>query len=181
MAETRLQRKTGRGRRSGSVAPLVAVGGVLLVGGVLAFRYLHRAVVTPPTPAHVDGGTAAAAPDAGARLSEADKLRMLTELEQLPRASVAWRGVVDEDYLAVLSAVDAALCLTPAGARDLVIPAEEHGHIAERKLVPETMAVGRYLLATGELPPRVAVSLETFLRNHPASAGGAKGWTVARL
>ena len=88
-------------------------------------------------------------------------------------AHSAWRGVQAEDYLAVLSAVDGALCLTPAGTREPVIPGEEHARIEREKLVPETMAVGRYLLATGSLPPRVAVSLQAFLRSHPPFSPGA--------
>jgi len=43
------------------------------------------------------------------------------------------------------------------------------------------MAVGRYLLATGQLPPRVAVSLQAFLRSHPPFSPGAAGWAFARL
>jgi hypothetical protein len=179
-------RKDKKPPRSGSVAPLVAVGGVLLIGGVLAFRYLNLAAMVT-TPAVEDGGAAvAAARDlaaaaTAARVSEADKLRMVAELEALPRAASTWRGVQAEDYLAVLSAVDGALCLTPAGAHDLVVPGEEHARVQGLRLVPETMALGRYLLATGELPPRVAVSLQAFLRSHAAWAPGASGWAVARL
>ena len=79
-------------------------------------------------------------------VSDADKLRLAAELEALPRAHSAWRGVQAEDYLAVLSAVDGALCLTPAGTRELVIPGEEHARIEREKLVPETMR-GRPLSA----------------------------------
>ncbi|MDB4968605.1 MAG: serine/threonine protein kinase [Myxococcales bacterium] len=174
-----------RSARSGSVAPLIAVGGVLLVGGVLAFRYLHLVAVTPAAVVEDGGVTSTVTPRdaavAGARVSEADKLRMVAELEALPRAASTWRGVQTEDYLAVLSAVDGALCLTPSGAREIVVPGEEHARVQRERLVPETMALGRYLLATGELPPRVAVSLQAFLRSHPAWAPGAGGWAVARL
>src|SRR5262249_12982902 len=53
-AKTKLAKATPAGatpaRRSGSPAPLIAVGGVLLVGGVLALRYLAltNTTVTPP-------------------------------------------------------------------------------------------------------------------------------------
>src|SRR5205807_5879339 len=76
---------------------------------------------------------------------------------------------------------DGALCLTPPGAHEIVVPGEEHARVQRERLVPETMALGRYLLATGELPPRVAVSLQAFLRSHAAWAPGAGGWGVARL
>jgi eukaryotic-like serine/threonine-protein kinase len=172
-----------RSVRSGSPAPLVAVGAVLLVGGALAMRYLAHTTTTetPPPPGIVDGGVAAAArADAGGP-SPADKTRMIAELEALPLANATTRGVQAEDYLAILSAFDAALCLTPAGAREPVVPGEEHARIERLKVVPETMALGRYVLATGELPPRVAGSLQVFLKSHPAFAAGATGWSVARL
>jgi len=183
-AATKLGHKTPTTGRSGSLAPLIAVGAALLVGGGLAARYLTARKSTPPSTAQVasaDAGTAAGVADAGGHLSEAEKLRMVAELEALPRAASTWRGVQAEDYLAVLSAVDGALCLTPAGAHDLVVPGEEHARVERERLVPETMALGRYLLATGELPPRVAVSLQAFLRSHPAFAPGAGGWAVARV
>jgi hypothetical protein len=71
--------------------------------------------------------------------------------------------------------------LTPSHANELVIPGEEHVRLEREQLVPEAMAVGRYLLATGELPPRVAVALQAFLRSHPPFSPGASGWTFAHL
>jgi hypothetical protein len=106
---------------------------------------------------------------------------MVAELEGLPQAESAWRGVQSEDYLALLSAVDGAVCLTPAGTRDPVIPAAAHERVERSKLVPETTAVARYLFATGTLPPRVAVALQAFLRSHPPFSPGAGGWAFARL
>ncbi|MCU1277623.1 MAG: hypothetical protein JWM53_1169, partial [bacterium] len=169
--------------RSGSPLPIIAVCAVLLVGGGLAVRYLASetgSTVTPPLVVD-DGGTKiVVAVDAGGP-SASDKLRMAAELEALPRASAAWRGVQAEEYLAILSALDAALCLTPAGAREPVLPGAEHERVERQKLVPETMALGRYLWATGELPPRVAGSLQAFVRSHAAFAPGAAGWAFARL
>jgi hypothetical protein len=170
-------------KRSGSPAPLIAVGAVLLIGGGLAIRYLGSSpAITVLPPATDDGGAAVATVvDAGGGVSDADKLRMVAELEALPRANSAWRGVQSEDYLALLSAVDAALCLTPAGAREAIIPGEEHARIEREKLVPEAMALGRYVLVTGELPPRVSVALQAFLRSHPPYSAGAAGWTFSHL
>jgi serine/threonine protein kinase len=170
-------------RRSGSPIPIIAVAAVLLVGGGLGIRYLAKSTTTTVVPVIVeDGGQRVPVVDAAqAGVTEADKTRMLAELEALPRAASAWRGVPAEDYLAILSAVDGALCLTPAGAKDLVIPGEEHARLEREKLVPEAMAVGRYLLATGELPPRVGVSLQAFLRSHPPFSTHAPEWTFARL
>jgi len=171
-------------RRSGSPAPLIAVGAVLVIGGGLALRYLGSTTTTTTLlpPATDDGGAAVAATvDAGGGVSDADKLGMIAELEALPRANSAWRGVKSEDYLALLSAVDAALCLTPAGGRAPIIPGEERARIEREKLVPEAMALGRYVLATGELPPRVSVALQAFLRSHPPYSPGAAGWTFSHL
>jgi len=170
-------------KRSGSPVPLIAVFVVLLVGGGLALRYLGSPSPTWTPKIASDDGGAAVAPlgpvDGG--ISDVDKLRMVAELEALPRAHSAWRGVKSEDYLALLSAVDASLCLTPSRSSEPVIPAEEHVRIEREQLVPETMAVGRYLLATGELPPRVKVALQAFLRSHPPFSAGAGGWAFAHL
>jgi eukaryotic-like serine/threonine-protein kinase len=181
-AETKLAK---RAVRSGSPLPLVAVGAVLLVGGGLALRYLSAGADTTiaPPPLFDDGGAKAivtSGPDGGG-VSAAEKLRMVAELEQLPLAGAATRGVQSEDYLALLSAVDGAICVTRPGARDPVLPPAARDRVERGKLVPETMAVGRYLLATGELPPRVAGSLQAFLRNHAAFTPGAGGWAFARL
>ncbi|HXU71496.1 MAG TPA: serine/threonine-protein kinase [Polyangia bacterium] len=186
-AKTKLAKSpppSGPPRRSGSAAPIVAVGLVLAVGGVLAWRYLAAesgGTVTPPI-AGDDAGQKIAATDLGAAgPSQADKTRMVAELEALPQAEAAWRGVQSEDYLALLSAVDGSICLTPSGVRDPVIPGEEHVRLERQKLVPEAMAVGRYLLATGTLPPRVAGSLQAFLRSHAPFSTAAGGWAFAHL
>jgi len=170
-------------RRSGSPAPLLAVGAVLLVGGASAWHYLSAEQKVTPPPLVEDGGARVPGrPDGGqVGVSEAERLRMVAELEALPQATAAWRGVQSEDYLALLSAVDGALCLTPAGARELVIPGEEHARLERQKLVPETTAVGRYLLATGALPPRVAGSLQAFLRSHAPFSPTAGGWAFAHI
>jgi len=172
-------------RRSGSLAPLLAVGAVLLVGGLLALRYLSTGTTVTPPVVLEDGGVAVVAVvrDAGPPgPSEADKLRMVAELEALPQATAAWRGVKSEDYLALLSAIDGALCLTPRSAHDPVFPpGQEHARLERGKLEAEARAVGRYLLATGTLPPRVAASLQAFLRSHPPFSPGAGGWTFAHL
>ncbi|HEY2748613.1 MAG TPA: serine/threonine-protein kinase [Polyangia bacterium] len=170
-------------RRSGSLVPLVAVGGVLAIGGILAWRYLaaETTTVTPPLVVEDGGARVVVAVDAGGGPSEADKLRMVAELEALPQAEAAWRGVQSEDYLAILSAVDGAVCATPAGAREPVLPPMARERVEKQALTKETLAVGHYLLATGALPPRVAGSLQAFLRTHPPFAPGASGWAVARL
>jgi len=185
-AKTKLAKGTPTtpNKRSGSPLPLIAVFAVLLVGGGLAVRYLATSATTWTPPVTPDDGGAAVAPSADAGrggVSAAEKLRMVAELEALPQAHAAWRGVKSEDYLALLSAVDASLCLTPAGAADPVVPGEEHARIEREKLVPEAMALGRYILSTGELPPRVSVALQAFLRSHPPFSPGANGWTFAHL
>jgi hypothetical protein len=171
--------------RPRSRAPLWAAGGiVLVVGGGLALRSWWPAdhAAAPPLAVPDDGGAAVAsrAADAGG-VSDADRLRLTAELEALPRAASAWRGVAAEDYLALLSAVDGALCLTPQGAREPVLPAAARARVEHEELLPEAMALGRYLLATGALPPRVSVALQAFLRSHPPFAPGAAGWAFAHL
>jgi hypothetical protein len=62
-----------------------------------------------------------------------------------------------------------------------VLPATAAARVDEQQLKAETLAVGRYLLASGELPPRVAASLQTFLRSHAPWSTSGGGWAVARL
>ena len=165
-------------------APLLALGALLAVAAAWAVRSLEVATLpAPPSagPSPRDAGAAVGVADAGARVSEVDKLRMVAELESLPLEGATRRGVQAEDYLALLSAVDGALCLTPAGAREPRLSSLARARVEPQRLLPETMALGRYLLAVGALPPRVAVSLRAFLRSHPAWSPGAAGWSVARL
>src|SRR5207237_1338344 len=78
------------------------------------------------------------------------------------------------DSLALLAAVDGAICVS-AGAEPS-FPPESAARLASLRLEPEAKALGRYLLASGELPPRSAAALGTFLRGHPAFSPGANGW-----
>jgi hypothetical protein len=161
----------------------LGVAAVLLVGGGLAVRHYRHALATTTINAGVD---AAPLPlvDAGPalpKLSDAQKLRLQAELEALPRAGSTWRGVPAEDYVTVLSAVDAALCLTPQGATEPIVPAPLRARVDAQQLWPETRAVAHYLDAAGELPPKVAGSLQAFVRTHPAWAPGAAGWSLARV
>src|SRR6201999_74939 len=103
------------------------------------------------------------------------------ELEALPRAGSTTRGVPTEDYLALLSAVDSAICLTPAGARVPILPAQSRTRVDAEQLTSETTALGRYLFTVGELPPKVTGALGLFLHSHPAFSTGVPNWNAARL
>jgi hypothetical protein len=130
-------------------------------------------------------GTGAGPPDGGAadvrQTAAATRERLVAELERLPQAEAAWRGVIAEDYLAILSAVDASLCATPPGQAEPVFSPDVAERLARRRVEPEARAVARHLLATGELPPRVAASLGSFLSAHPAYSPGETGWSLAQL
>jgi hypothetical protein len=103
--------------------------------------------------------------------------RLLGDLEALPRASAAWRGVPSEDYLAILSAVESTLC-APDGA----IAGDALERVDRLRLRNEATALARYRRETGTLPPRVADSLVGFLRSgRPAFSPGAGGWATAGL
>jgi serine/threonine protein kinase len=195
-AETRLQKRATSTEAQASTRPTVApraragwivgsVGAVLLGGAIAAWR-----LARPAAPARIaDAGPTDAAPaassgDGAASVSPEERLRLAVELEALPRAESTWRGVASEDFLAILSALDAALCATPAGAREPLLPAAARARVEAERLLPETMAVGRYLFTVGELPPKVAVALQAFLRSHAAWApagGSGLSWSLARL
>jgi hypothetical protein len=128
------------------------------------------------------GTEATPSPQASALVvSAAEREQLVMQLEQLPQAAAAWRGVPSEDYLAILSAAEAALCATPPDAREPSLPADVLDRLERRKVTGEARAVGRYLLATGELPERVKLSLKAFLRGRPAFSPGATGWAAAAL
>ncbi len=131
---------------------------------------LGPAAVSPPPP-----------PLTGLVVSPADRERLLAALESLPQAGAAWRGVSSEDYLAILSAAEAALCTTPTSAREASFPADVLDRLERRRVSDEARALSRYLLATGELPERVTLSLRAFLRGRPSFSPGAAGWALAGL
>jgi hypothetical protein len=115
------------------------------------------------------------------QIGAAEREQLLAQLEQLPQAPAAWRGVPSEDYLAILSAAEAALCTTPPEAREPSLPSDVMERLQRRQVANEARAVARYLLATGELPERVRISLKAFLRERPAFSPGASGWAAAAL
>jgi hypothetical protein len=175
-----------RDMTSRSPAPrLIGIGlvAVLLGGLALLYRYSHWFDMALPLPSVSDAGRLPRVDAAVAtvQLSDAEKVRLQNDLEQLPQAEATWRGVQAEDYLTVLSAVDGAICLTPRGATEPILPSLLRGRVEAARLMPETRAVYHYLDRAGELPPRVASSLLAFLRAHPAFAPGAAGWSFARL
>jgi hypothetical protein len=196
--ETRVGKRNGSGSQPASAtvkqrrSPVGwIVGGVGLAllgggGGFALWRSLHGA---GETAAAVDGGGLDAAglassADGGAAVvvPEAERVRMVAELEALPQAGATWRGVADEGFLAIMSALDGALCATPVGAKEPVLADAARARLDAQKLMPETLAVWRYLAATGTLPPRVAVAVQAFLRTHAAwSSSGSPQWSVARL
>jgi serine/threonine protein kinase len=161
------------------------LGGVALVGSVMALSWRDNLpqLTLPPVGA-VDSSASPSAsplPVASTAISPAERERLLATLESLPQAEAAWRGVPSEDYLAILSAVEASLCATPASAREPSLPADVLERLERRKVSGEARAVARYLLAVGELPERVALSLRAFLRGRPAFSPGGAGWAVAGL
>jgi hypothetical protein len=182
--ETRLQKRpAARPPARRRTLALVTGAAVIIAGGVGA-RYLRRAapaVSAGDVAPSIDAAAAPLGDGGGVRVSDAERLRMAAELEALPRAASTWRGVPSEDYLASLSALDGALCLTPAGAREPTLAAAAQARVEAERLMPETTALGRYLFTVGTLPPRVAVALQAFLRSHPAFSAGANGWALARL
>jgi hypothetical protein len=177
----RVAHTTSRSR--GSLA--VAVTAVVLLGsGALGYRLRHWLVPeTLPPPTHADAAPASSvdAAPSRAQLSDADKLRLQAALESLPQAEATWRGVQADDYLTVLSAVDAAVCLTPHGTVEPVLPSLLRTRVEAARLLSETQAVFHYLDLAGELPPRVASSLQAFLRTHSVYTFGATGWQLAHL
>jgi hypothetical protein len=84
-----------------------------------------------------------------------------------------------EDYLAILSAVDGALCLP--NAPEPSFPPAALARLQPLRIEPEARALARYLLATGELPPEVRDPFLAFLAHHPAFSPGEPGWAVAHL
>jgi serine/threonine protein kinase len=173
-----------RSRLRGVLVVMLACA-ALVAGAGLVYRKLGGVVPTPdplpppipPITATIDGG--AVTPEAiHPALAPAERARLVAELEALPQAEAAWRGVPSEDYLAVLSAAEGSLC---AGGAEATLPPDVADRLDRRRLRPEALAVARYLRATGELPPRVAESLRAFLRSRPAFSPGAGGWALAAL
>jgi hypothetical protein len=165
----------------GRRALTVAVALIALAAGGAAIVLVSGHATAPPPPglAVTDAAAKPTADDAApapSALPEGERLALIAELEGLPQAAAAWRGVPSGDYLDILSAVDASVCTHE-------IPGEALARVNARLLGPETRAVARYLERAGSLPPRVALSLEAFLRSHPAYSPGSPGagWAMARL
>jgi serine/threonine-protein kinase len=163
--------------------PWALLGLGLLAGGAIAIAL--RDGKSPPTTHASDLGTPALAastpPLPSAPMGDANREQLLAQLEQLPQAAAAWRGVASEDYVAILSAAEAALCATPPDAKEPSLPSDVLDRLDRRKVTGEARAVARYLLATGELPDRVRLSLKAFLRGRPAFSPGPNGWAAAAL
>jgi serine/threonine protein kinase len=138
--------------------------------------------------AHDLGHAADAAVDAGGtvaqpgwpRIAEADRVRLASELTALPLENATRRGVPNEDYEAVLSAVDGALCSSANPAEPQFAP-ETVQRLVPLRLEPEARALARYLLAAGELPPEVDGPYRSFLGRNPAFAPGPPSWSMAAL
>jgi hypothetical protein len=115
------------------------------------------------------------------QVSAAEREHLWASLESLPQAEAAWRGVPSEDYLAILSAVEASLCTTPPSAREPNLGPDLLDRLERRKVTEEARALARYVLVTWQLPERVALSLRAFLRGHPGYSPGQSGWAMAGL
>jgi tRNA A-37 threonylcarbamoyl transferase component Bud32 len=166
--------------RSSSPLPYFAAAIVLASGGAAWKFWPHDSTtVTVASDAAVDGPPPSADGSVVATISPAERARLLSELEALPQAEAAWRGVAAPDYLALLSAADGAICASMNG--EVAFPPEALARLAPLRLEPEARALARYLLAAGELPPRAAAALGTFLRGHPAFSPGPNGWALATL
>jgi serine/threonine-protein kinase len=171
-----------------TVIVVVLACGALVGGAGLLYRWANPGGPGPdplppidPLPvASADAGAIAVEPQRP-MLAPAERARLIGELEALPQASATWRGVASEDYLALLSAVEATVCAPPSASGDPAFPPDVVERLERKRLRPEATAVARYLRAAGELPPRVAQSLRTFLRARPAYSPGAGGWALAEL
>ena len=169
-------------RRSGRGVLLVLLVGVAGGAGVLGYRSVHSG---GPTLTWLDAGQLPpSAPDAAAAglqrpmVREAERVKLANELKALPQESATRRGVTSEDYLALLSAVDSALC---AGGQEPAFSGEASARLEPLRLQPEARALARYVLIAGELPPDVAGAFRSFLGKHPAYSPGAPNWATAAL
>jgi hypothetical protein len=114
-------------------------------------------------------------------LPEAERARLLTELRALPQEGATRRGVATEDYAALLSAVDGALCASSDPAQP-VFPPDAAARLAPLRLEPEARALARYVLAAGELPADAAGPLRAFLSHNPAYAPlNRPSWAIGAL
>jgi serine/threonine-protein kinase len=167
-----------------SRAPVVALL-VVVAGGaaVLGYRSVHA---PQPRIEWLDGGGAVAqanpdltaAPPSLPALPEAERAKLLAELKALPRESSTRRGVPADDYLAVMSAVDAVLC---AGKPEPEFPPDVAERLEPLRLQPEARALARYTILAGELPPEVGGAFRAFLAKQPAWSPGPKTWAMGAL
>jgi hypothetical protein len=188
-----------RARAGGLAAVGIPIALVVAAGaGALAFRALRASdttggdgdgvasrLVVDGGGGREDGGSPAAVTRLGRPFvprrsaDAAERLRLIAELEKTALASAAWRGVPAADFLAILGAVDASVCAAPGDDGAPPFPPEAQRALEAQHLTSEARAVARYLHATGELPPRVAASLVSFLRQRNAFA--PREWRLARL
>jgi serine/threonine protein kinase len=184
-------------RRAGASRVLVVGGaGLLLVGGVLSWRYFLSppgAVVhleqAAPLPVATDGSQATSAPAAAApaalALPHAVDPVALAACERALDATaqghlVARRGVLSEDFLVLASAVNEAFGgATASGPGPL---SDELGRrVAASQLVREVQAATGCLFEAGALPPGFRAALENFLRRNDAFSAGAVHYDVTAL
>jgi hypothetical protein len=164
----------------GALVAAVAVGAGVLgyrsvkpAGPEVAVVVVDAAPVAPPT---ADAAPVAAAPS-WPSAPEPVRARLLAELTALPQEGATRRGVPNEDYLALLSAVDATLC---AGGEPS-FPPDAAARLQPFRLEPEAKALARYVLTAGELPPQAAGALGAFLARHEAYAPGPPAYGFAGL
>jgi serine/threonine protein kinase len=138
-----------------------------------------EAAVPPSAAVDAAPGPTMTAP-ATPRLAEADRARLLSELKALPQESATRRGVAVEDYLALLSAVDGALCASGDAAQP-TFPPDAVARLQPLRLEPEARALARYVLAAGEPPPEVTGPLRAFLSRSPAFSLGPPSWAMGAL
>jgi hypothetical protein len=188
------QTPTRQGHRTPQPAPpapsrssrtgLLAVIGVLLAGGA-ALMLMKKTPSVVVVNTNTDGAAAAGA-DASSLLvtpttiTDAERAKLAGELDSLPRVSSTRRGVPGGDYLLIMNALDESLC----GAVDRGDPPLAGAALArltQEQLERETRALGRYLLAAGELPPQAGAAFTAFLRSQPAYSTGNPGWSLAAL
>jgi serine/threonine protein kinase len=163
---------------------LAAIGMAPLAGGVawLLSAPPHVGTVQDlghPADAAVDAGDTVAQPG-WPRIPEADRVRLANELKALPLENATRRGVPVEDYQAVLSGVDGALCNSANPAEPQLAP-DTIQRLVQARLEAEARALSRYLLAAGELPPEVDGPFRSFLGRNPAFAPGPPSWSMAGL
>jgi serine/threonine protein kinase len=180
-APTRAERKSKPQRR------WILLGAVAMAPLAAAVAWKLSAVQVTPAAVDLAPAVDAAGPDDAAataqawpRLPEAERARLAAELKALPLEGATRRGVPIEEYEAVLSAVDGALCAS-ANPAEPTFPPEVTQRVAPLRLDGEARALARYVLGTGELPPDVDGPFRSFLSRNPAWSPGPPGWALGAL